>query len=461
MVKKKDSPRIKALKHKAGQHSIREGIFASAKSSFGDSFVSPFAIAINTSNPMVAMLSSISGFLGPLSQIFGSKLIEKHSRKKIILKAVFLESLMWLPFIAIAFLFQKGIITNILPLIFLFSFSIYSVITNMINPIWFSWMGDIIDEKFRGRFFSKRSLLTGFVSVVLAILASFFLDYFKEKNWTMYGFAILFFLALISRLISLKSFKKQYEPKIKLEKGYYFSFWQFLKEAPKTNFGKFAIFRASLFFSAYVTASLLTIYLIRILGFDYKIYMIITFAGTVFSLIFLELWGKFADKYGNYKTIYITSVMIPIIPILWILSPNPIYLILVPSFLGGIYSAGFNLSVGNFIYDNVTPQKRGLANSYFHVLNGIGVFLGAGVGALLIKFVTSTTIEPIKIIFIIGAVLRIIPIVIFLPKIKETRKTKRLNGPKEFVNMVLKETKPTLMEEANEIIAIKKYIYEK
>jgi len=39
------------------------------------------------------MLSSITGLLGPLSQLFGSRLIEKFSRKKIILKTVFLESL--------------------------------------------------------------------------------------------------------------------------------------------------------------------------------------------------------------------------------------------------------------------------------------------------------------------------------------------------------------------------------
>ena len=116
---KTDSPKIRELKHHARRQSIKEGMFASAKTSFGYHYITPLAIAINASNSIVAMLSSVAGILGPLSQIFGSRLIEKYSRKKIILKTVLLESFMWIPFIIIALLFYNGIIVEILPLILL------------------------------------------------------------------------------------------------------------------------------------------------------------------------------------------------------------------------------------------------------------------------------------------------------------------------------------------------------
>jgi len=79
---KKDTERIKELKHKARRYSIKEGIFASTKTSLTDQFIAPLAIAINASNSLVALFSSISGLLGPLSQMFGSRLIEKEPRKK-------------------------------------------------------------------------------------------------------------------------------------------------------------------------------------------------------------------------------------------------------------------------------------------------------------------------------------------------------------------------------------------
>ncbi|MFC1682576.1 MFS transporter, partial [Nanoarchaeota archaeon] len=154
-------------------------------------------------------------------------------------------------------------------------------------------------------------------------------------------------------------------------------------------------------FIAFISSPLIAIYLLRILEFSYLTYMIITMSGTVFSLVVMELWGKFADKFGNYQVLKISLLFFPLMPILWILSGNPIYLVLVPSALGGIYLAGFGLATSNFIYDNVSQQKRGLAVSYFNLLVGIGAFLGAGLSAILIKYVNTSMIKPLFLIFII------------------------------------------------------------
>ncbi|MFC1710772.1 MFS transporter [Nanoarchaeota archaeon] len=454
----KEPRRIKALKKEARNHNIKEGVFATIKDSFGVHFISPFAIAINSSNAMVAMLSSITGLLGPLSQISGSKLIEKYSRKKILLRAVLLEAFVWLPLILLAFLFNKGILTNMLPMVLLLFFSIYIIFLNVGHPAWFSWTGDIVDEKYRGRWFSKRTLIIGFISVVLAIGASFFLDYFKNMGLTMYGFMILFFLAFLARLMSWKIYKKEYEPKLKLKKGHYFSFGEFLLNAPKNNFGKFAIFRAFLGFATTISSALIAIYLLRQLGFAYTTYMIITLAGAFFSLIVLELWGKFADKYGNYRVLRLTSALIPLVPILWILHPSPLYLIFVPQLVGGIAWAGFHLSAGNFIYDNVSKQKRGLAVSYYNMLLGMGVFLGAGLGALLIKYLTTNLLESIFTIFVISGIIRLIVVFWGIPKVKEIKKIGKFKSSRAIKDIVFKHGKSTLLEEAHEIMSIKKYL---
>lgn len=455
---KTDSPKVRGFKHKARRHSIKEGMFASAKTSLGYNYISPFAIAINASSSVVAMLSSITGILGPLSQIFGSRLIEKYSRKKIITKAVLFEALMWFPFILIALLFYKGIIVNTLPLMLLLIFAFYTIVNSVGHPAWFSWMGDIVDEKYRGRWFSKRNLINGFIAVVIGISSSFFLDYTKQNNLTMIGFTTLFSLAFLSRITSWKILKKQYEPKIKLEKGYYFSFWDFLLKNPKDNFRKFSIYRFWLNTVCSISSPLLAVYLLRFLEFKYTIYMIIIFAGTIFSLMVLELWGKFADKYGNYRVMGSSSIFIPIIPILWIISPNPIYLILVPSFISGISWAGFNLASGNFIYDNISQQKRSLAVSYYNMLGGIGTFIGAGIGAILIKFLTIQIIEPIIAIFILGSLARMLVVFYGFNQINEVRKTEKFHGTKSLKEIIFKEARPTFAEEVHEILSIKKYL---
>jgi len=204
----------------------------------------------------------VSGILGPLSQMFSSKLIGKYSRKKIVTRTVLYESLTWLLFILVAFLYIKDIITNILLVIFLLFFSLNVMISNSITPAWFSWHGDIVDKKFRGRWFSKRNLITDFVSVVLAIMAAFALDYFKSSGHVMLGFGILFFLAFSARISSWKMFSKMYEPKIKVKKENHFSFSDFIIKSGTNNFGKFTIFRGMLEFATFIYWPLITIYLV-------------------------------------------------------------------------------------------------------------------------------------------------------------------------------------------------------
>ncbi len=457
----KDNSRVKELKHKSRRRSISEGIFDNIKFSLGDSYISPFAIAINSSNSVVVLLSSISGLLGPLSQTFNSRLIEKYSRKKIVLKAVLFEILIWIPMIAIAFLFYYGLLTNILPLMLLIFFSLYVIASNSAIPAWFSWMGDVVDKEYRGRWFAKRSLILGFIGVIFTILAAYALDFFKHQNKIMLGFVILFSTAFIARIASWRMLKKQYEPKLKLKKGYYFSFSNFILNSWKNNFGKFALFRAFLSLAMYISSPLMIIYLLKELNFDYVTYMIIILSGMVFSLIVMGIWGKISDNYGNRIVFTITSLLISITPILFILSPNPIYLILIPSLISGIAMAGFNLAAANFVYDSIPQEKRGLTVSYYNLLNGIGIFIGAGIAAILIKYLEISFMKPLFFIFILSAAARIIVISVFLKKIKEVRKTKKFVGSKILRGIIFKDGKATIIEEAHEIMSIKKYLFER
>jgi MFS family permease len=451
---KKDNPQVKELKYKSRVNNIKAGIFASAKGSFGDSYFSPFAIAINASNSLVALLTSISGLLGPLSQIFGSRLMEKFSRKKIVLKTIFIELLFWIPFIAIAVLYWSGIIRNALAVVFLFFFAFYVITANLNLPAWFSWTGDIINERYRGRWFSKRNVLMGAISVVLALAASVILDYFTRINLAMLGFVILFLLALFFRIISWTFYRKQYEPKFKLKKGYYFTFFAFLIRARKTNFGRFSFFNAALNLAVAISSPLFVVYMLRDLHFSYFTYMLITLSGTVFSLLVMELWGKICDKFGNYCVLRITGILIPFVPVLWIFSSSPVYLIFVPILLNGIAWAGFNLASNDFVYDNVRPEKRGIALSYFNMLTGIGIFIGAAIGAFLIKFLAIEFIPPIFFIFILSGVLMMLAVIIFMPMMKEARE---MGKKKEVKNLIFKQFKPAVLGEVHEIMSLRRY----
>jgi len=457
MVSKKQSKRKIELRHKARRLSIKEGCFTSIKTSLGDYYITPFAIAINSSNFLIGMISSISGLVGPISQWLSSRLIEKYKRKKIILTATFYEALTWIPLILIALLYYKGILTSLLPLLLLLFFSLYVIIANITSPAWFSWTGDLVDEDYRGKWFSKRNFILGFVSIIFTIIAAFFLDFLKKQGQIIFGFIILFFIAMIARFISRQYFKKQYEPKLKLKKGDYFTLWQFIKKAPENNFGRYVLFRTLMDFTVCIASPFFAVYMLRNLNFSYLTFMAVTLSQIFFGLLAIKQWGRFADKYGNYEVMKLTIIFIAIYPFLWLISPSLIYLILSPALIGGIAWAGFNLAAGNFIYDSVSPQKRGLALSYYNLLNGIGIFLGAGLGAILIKTLTITFMDELLFIFLISGFARLASGLIMLPYVKEVRKTEKFNSKRAIENLIPKRIKLPIFEGAHELLIKREY----
>ena len=408
-------------KEKTMKLSIKEGAAASVMGGVGESYITPFALVLNANNAQIGLLGSLSGFLGPLSQIGGSRLMEKFSRKKIFVAGVALQAFMWIPMLMLGILMNKNILTSALPYFLIIFYSLYAILGSIGGPAWFSLLGDIVPEKIRGKYFGKRNAVSGTVALLTTLGAAFLLDYFKTKGILLICFSVLFAIASIARFISAGLLKKHYEPKLKLNEGYYFSFFQFLKKAPKNNFGKFTIFTFFFYFAVQIAGPFFTVYMLKHLGFDYLIFTLVTLAQSLVSLLTFRLWGKFSDKYGNLTTLKICSLIIPFIPIAWIFSPSPIYLILVPQLISGLAWAGFNLSASNFIYDTVTPTRRGICVAYFNLMNGIGTFIGGIIGGFIAYSINIKFMDILLFTFVISGVLRLVIAVIFLPMLKEVK----------------------------------------
>ena len=450
----------KEKKHHTRRLSIKEGMFWSVRASLGDHYLAPFSIAMGASNSIVAILNSLWN-LAPISQLFGSRLVGKKPRKSILKRAMSVESFGWFLIALISFLYYKQILVSILPIALLIAVSLFLISAGLGYPSWFSWMGDVVDERYRGRWFSKRTTIISFTTIILAISAAFFLEYLKKINQPILGFIILFSLAFLARMSCVGIIRKHYEPKLKIKKKDNYSFKEFFKNFGKTNFGKFASFRLMFAFSIGLTSPLVAIYLLRYLEFDYVTFILIALSGTIFSVITLNLWGRISDKYGNYRVIALTTMIIPLTPLLWILSPSKIYLFLVPAVLGGTAWTAFLMASGNFIYDNISKKKRGQAISYFNLMLGIGAFIGGLTSALLIKVINTSWIEPLFFIFLIGTLARMIVVGIWMPQLKEVRDKKKLKNLKELKELIIREAKPVILEDIHEIQSIPHYLTEK
>jgi len=143
----RDSPKVRKQKAKARKISIAEGSAASLAGGVGNSYITPFALALEASNLQIGLLSSFPGLLSPLAQVYGSKLMEKASRKTLVMRFVLLQSLMWLPIAFLGYLFWRGIFQQYLPIALIILYTLVVILGGLAHPSWFSWMGDITKQK--------------------------------------------------------------------------------------------------------------------------------------------------------------------------------------------------------------------------------------------------------------------------------------------------------------------------
>lgn len=416
------------LKKQTMSLSIKEGCFASVASGAGDSYVLPYALAIGFDNFQVGLFKSFVGLLPPIFQYYGSRLMEKWRRKKIIVNFVALQALMWFSLLGIAFLYWKNLLIVWLPYLLILAYTLLAIFGAVAGPAWFSLLGDIVPSDHRGRYFSKRNRICETVALLSFLGAAFLLDYSKTKGFILLGFGILFGFAGIFRMISANYFQKHYDPELKISKRDFFSFKSFIKNIYKINFGKFTFFTALFYLSIAIAGPFFTVYMLKNLGFSYIPFMIVSLAGSVFSLLSLTFWGKFSDRYGNKKLMILGAAFVSIMPFFWLFSKSPVYLALVPQFFSGVGWAAFSLSISNYIYDATSPEKRALSLSYFNILVGFGSFFGALIGGYIAQYVPSMFTEGLFLLFILSGTLRTATSLMFLPRIKEMRKVKKLKA---------------------------------
>ncbi|MDC4226786.1 MAG: hypothetical protein MPW15_21690 [Candidatus Manganitrophus sp.] len=135
----------------------------------------------------------------------------------------------------------------------------------------------------------------------------------------------------------------------------------------------------------------------------------------------------------------ITGVLLPVLPLFWLSTTN-FYLILAIQIFGGITWAGFSLSMGNFVFDAVSPAKRPQCSAIYNSANAVGIFLGALLGGNLsrwlpgqinIGFLQLSLVSNLQLLFLLSALLRFIVSMKFLPMIREVREVKPF-GAKDF-----------------------------
>lgn len=398
---------------KSLRYSFLDGAFFSTMFGCGDTYFSPYAIFLKATNLEIGLLAALPGFFASLFQLRAPELTARFGRKTFMTATALLQALIYIPIILIPFVLASNPVPYLIAAV-----SLYSIAYSLSLPAWASIMTQYLPRGSRGKYFSWRQRTTGFITVGATFAAGLVLYLFPKTS--VWGFTCIMSAAMAARFFSTYNLSKMHEPKLVEKPEAYFSFWDFIRRAKKSNYAKFVFFAGSISFSVFLASPFFTVYMLRELKFDYLTFVSISITPTIAMLLSLPAWGRHTDKVGCVRVMRFTSLLLPLLPVLWLVSSSKIYLVMIQIF-GGFVWGGFNLAASNFIYDAVSEGKRVRGVSYFNLVNGLGIFTGAVLGGLLVSKLPPILGSSLLTIFLISGILRLLFRFYFMPKIKEVK----------------------------------------
>jgi MFS family permease/SepF-like predicted cell division protein (DUF552 family) len=403
-------------------NSIAEGAFTNSSASIVSSYSIPFALAMGASNAQIGILNSVQSLGSMLSQFPGARLTRSMTRKKLWTLSAATSRLLLVPLIFIGIFFANSLGVWLL----VATIGLYSFFSSMRTPAWSSLMGDLVPPEKRGKYFGKRNMVIGTAGMV-ATLAAGAAVYYS-------GFPLIFAVAVILSIFSVFFFMKIREPDFRQERVYHYRFRidirnLFYNIKLHRNFAVFTGYMTLVNFAVNIAAPFIAVYMLRNLDIGYVWFAVVVTTGALAQILSMRYWGSRCDRYGCRKIMVVSGFLMCFVPLGYMLASSVPHLILLKIYDGFVWGA-FDLAVFNYMLGSSPSEKRPAFVANYNLLAGLGMVLGAFLGAFLAQGMETSVFLAfygLQAVFLISFLLRLctVPMLRFVPEI-ETKETKRL-----------------------------------
>ncbi|MDX1341425.1 MAG: MFS transporter [Reinekea sp.] len=428
-----ETPETPQTKNKTLRTSLvtsqRESFASSLMTGSFDQYVNAFAVFLGANSVQIGWLTALPQLAGGVFQLLAVWIGQWLHRHRLIVVSAALQTAAILVVLSLALPVWSHPIPVLLGALILFH-----VCANLIMPHWRAWMGQLVPDKIRGRFFSLRSRIAMLTSFVTFIAGGLLLSGSEKLAYTWVGFFILFFIAAAGRGASTWLLSRMHDDETLPTHGDRRTLRQMFSHLigllADRDFRRFALFMAGMQCFVALSGPFFAVYMLRDLEFSYFQFAVSTGSSIFAQFLMLPLWGKICDRKGNRYVMAVGGAIIPILPVLWLFSDFYPYIICV-QILGGFAWSGFTLAASNYLYDQ-KPRHVHFA-SYAAISSSMGalaVFIGALAGGYIIDWIPQDVslsgihihIErPIAVIFLLSTLMRAAVALWYLPRAPELR----------------------------------------
>ena len=281
-----------------------------------------FARDLGASEFQIGLLAALP-FLASLVSMPASLLTERTgARKGLFLWSTYLQRALWIPIAILPLWLLKthGTGSGSAAVFVFMALILLMYCTGAVGgPAWLSWMADIIPDRVRGKYFSRRRQWGILSAIPTALAVGWLIDHYgahggtHQPGGTLRWCAIIFICSAVFGIIDIFLFR--YVPNVPMEPRHSEPVFALMGGPLRDRqFLWVAAFVATLTFAVSFMGQFVTFYLIDKIGVTGTgIQLMLLVAPMLAQLIVLPIWGHAADRMGKKPVLAIASLgLVPV-----------------------------------------------------------------------------------------------------------------------------------------------------
>lgn len=275
-------------------------------------------------------------------------------------------------------------------------------------PIWFSWMGDLVPDRLKSRFWGRRQGFTMVVHLLATFAAGYILDRFpdpQQPGGSYMGFVIVFSIAWVSGLadIVIHLFVPEPQQEQSERRG---EVWQRIWAPMKDrSFLWLTLAYGVWFFAVGLVGSFGMLYLKRQFGVTYTQLSATLISASVATAVAGFLWARLMELVGVRAFGAAMMVLAPLMGVAWFLMtdsevglvlpfvgalsvPQPVIILLVTNLFAGAFYSGVGLCQLTLSGSLAPRESRTMAMAVHWTIVGLMGAMGPIVGGVVTDWVT-------------------------------------------------------------------------
>ena len=379
-----------------------DGVCAQASDAIVITYLPLFVLALGATEAQIGWMSALGSAGAMLVLLPGALLVEKFQRhRKLICVASGGGIGRWtLPLLALLPLCLRG-----QPAIY--AAIVLSMIRDMAGnlslPAWTAITADIVPLAWRGHYFGSRNLAMGVAGILTTYLVGEFITHLGAPVGYQWALLMAFGVGMASTLF----FAQLDDNESVLEAA---------ATAPATSTSEAAAIRRQFAFlclsavvwnfSLNLAGPFFNVYLYKELGASAAMVGILTVMTSFSGLPAQRLFGRWADRWGPRRVQLLTALLIPLLPLAWVLVRTPWHVAPI-NLASGFLWAGYNLASFNLLLALMPAEQRARYSAIYQLLVIASLGAGAAVGGQMITHWGYTSI------FVCSGIGRLIAALIF------------------------------------------------